>query len=65
MLILFVMLCAPAAIYFLGWGLYLIYEEAGVWVFLAACASFIVVFLGIALAIDEARQESFLQRLDQ
>jgi len=63
LLIAIVMLCAPLSMFVVGWGLFLIYEEAGTVVFVISCASLIVTFAGIALAIDEARQDRTLRKL--
>lgn len=65
LLILAVALCAPLSMFVVGWGLFLIYEEAGLVFFVISCVSLIVTFAGIALAIDEARQDRILRLLDR
>lgn len=52
-LALWVLLCAPAAMFVMGWGLMLIYREAGLLAFVICCAVMFTAALGIASLLDK------------
>jgi hypothetical protein len=51
-----ILLSGPAALGVLGWGLALIYQTAGLAVFMACCAVISVAALGVASLLDKHRQ---------
>lgn len=56
LLALWVLLCAPAALFVMGWGLMLIYREAGMAAFLVSCVVMFTAALGIASLLDKNQQ---------
>lgn len=52
-LIIWVLLSAPISLSAVGWGLFLIYSEAGLIVFAICCVSLITSALGIAAILDK------------
>lgn len=53
LVIIWVLLSAPLALAVMGWGLILIYREAGMVVFLLSCAVMFTAALGIATLFDK------------
>lgn len=50
-----ILICGPAALGVMGWGLFLIYEAAGLAVFLICCAVMFIAALGVASLLDKHR----------
>lgn len=53
LLIIFVLLCAPASLGVMAWGLLLIYQATSIGVFLLCCAILSVAGLGVASLLDK------------
>lgn len=60
-----VLINAPLSVFFVGWGLKLIYEAAGMAVFLTACASISIASLGIASLFDKSQGQEILPPRDR
>ncbi|SLN64021.1 hypothetical protein ROA7450_03371 [Roseovarius albus] len=56
--IVVVILSAPIALFFMGWGLLQVYHQMGMIAFLGACVSYFIGSLGLASLVDkgQARQ---------
>lgn len=55
-LALAILICGPAALGIMAWGLFLIYETAGILVFLTCCAVMVIAGLSLASLIDNRQQ---------
>lgn len=52
-LIVWVLLSAPLTLFYMGWGLSLVYREAGMGAFLLGCVSMATGGLGLASLLDK------------
>lgn len=50
-----ILLSGPAALGVMGWGLFLIYEAAGLVAFVACCVVMFIAALGVASLLDKHR----------
>jgi hypothetical protein len=55
LLIIWILLSAPLTVFYIGWGLMLVYETAGMGAFLFGCVSLFTGFLAIAHLFDKSQ----------
>ena len=65
LLYLWILLCGPGALFVLGWGLKLIYREAGLGVLMLCSAVIVTAGLGLASLLDTRRPLPNPPRRDQ
>lgn len=64
-LALLILLCAPAALGVMAWGLILIWKASNLFVFAVCCLVMIIAGLGVASLLDERQQQSNRQQRGQ
>lgn len=50
--LIIIALSGPVMLFTYGWGMVLIYEKAGPWVFAISCVSHIIAWIGISFLFD-------------